>query len=163
MGRKGRSFLNQRVFHANTPADMERIGSRVAAGLFPGAFVALRGEMGAGKTVFSRGVGLALHTEEVRSPTFTIVQEHDTCPPLFHFDAYRVSEEELYDIGFDDYLSRNGIILLEWPQNVPGILPPARLEVEITGSGDEVRTVTLRALGEPYETLLQTWDEDEKQ
>jgi len=158
MGGKGRAFVTEKRFCAKTEQQMLQLGACVAKALQGGSFVALFGNMGAGKTVFTRGMGLALGTEEVASPTFTIVQEHDTQPPLFHFDAYRVGEEELYDIGFDEYLTRNGIIVMEWPQNAGSLLPEERLEVEISGSGEQERIVVIRALGEAYEGLLVKLD-----
>ena len=145
---------------AVTEEEMLRLGNCIAGYLFAGAFVALYGDMGAGKTVFSRGIGEALGTDDVCSPTFTIVQEHTTQPPLFHFDAYRVNDAELYDIGWEDYLARGGIILMEWPQNVPDLLPKERLEVEIKGSGLQTREISVRAIGAAYENVVAALEEE---
>ena len=86
-------------------------------------FVCLYGDLGAGKTAFVRGVGNALRCDRVTSPTFTIVQEYDTDPPIYHFDAYRLSSSsDLYAAGYEDYLYAPGVIMMEWPEIVPDAL-----------------------------------------
>lgn len=128
---------------------------RLGRTLFPGAFVALHGNLGAGKTVLVRGVGLALGVQEVTSPTFTIVQEYDTVPRLLHFDAYRLSDaDELYAIGFDDYLRERALILMEWAELVADALPRERLEIRLTGDGAAPRRIELCAIGAAYEEVL---------
>ena len=97
----------------------------LAAKLRPGDVVAYRGDLGAGKTAFTRGLarGLGCHGR-VTSPTFTIVNEYEGPTPLFHFDLYRLGgEEELWDIGWEDYLARNGVCAVEWSEIAPGALP----------------------------------------
>lgn len=139
-----------------TEGDMEALGARLGARLFPGSFVALFGDLGAGKSVLVRGLGRYLGQDHISSPTFTIVQEYPTEPPLFHFDAYRLADEdELYAMGYEDYLTRNGLLLMEWAQRVPLALPKNRLEVHITGSGAEPRQVRLVAFGTEYQALLE--------
>lgn len=139
-----------------TESDMEALGTRIAQALPNGGFVALYGDLGAGKTVLSRGAGRALGLDHLSSPTFTIVQEYPTAPPLFHFDAYRLADEdELYAMGFEDYLDRGGLILMEWADRVPGALPQDRLDLEIVGSGAEERTVRLMPHGTTYEGLVR--------
>lgn len=128
----------------------------MATALFPGAFIALYGALGAGKTAFVRGVAAKLGIEGICSPTFTIVQEHAGTLPLYHFDAYRLQcGEELCDIGFEDYLYKNGIIMLEWPENIKEILPDARLDIHIEGSGEESRTLSWLAHDEKHAALLE--------
>ena len=91
------------------------LGARIAQGMFPGAFLALFGDLGAGKTTFTRALAAARGIRDVTSPTFTIVHEYGGEPPLFHFDAYRLcAGDELYAIGFEDYLSRGGIIAVSY-------------------------------------------------
>ncbi len=140
----------------NTEQETESLGAALAPGLFPGAFLALYGGLGAGKTAFCRGLAQALSNEGVTSPTFTIVQEHPGKDfMLFHFDAYRLkNEEELYGIGYFDYLDRNGVILMEWPDIVPGALPSERLDVRIVGAGDASRSITMTPRGVRHQTLL---------
>ena len=135
---------------------LEEIAGSIAAGLFPGAFIALFGDLGAGKTAFTRYAAKALGIDDIQSPTFTIVREHDGSIPLFHFDCYRLEdEEELYAIGFDDYLARGGAIIMEWCERVPYALPNERLELHIEGSGAMPRTLRFVPVGKKYQTLLE--------
>ena len=146
----------ERTLTLKTEQDMEALGSRIARALPTGGFVALYGDLGAGKTVLCRGAGRALGLDHLSSPTFTIVQEYPTVPPLFHFDAYRLADEdELYAMGFEDYLDRSGLILMEWADRVTGALPRERLDIEIVGSGADARTVRLAPHGESYEGLVK--------
>ena len=146
----------ERTLTLKTEGDMEALGMRIAQALPHGGFVALYGDLGAGKTVLSRGAGRALGLDHLSSPTFTIVQEYPTAPPLFHFDAYRLADEdELYAMGFEDYLDRGGLFLMEWADRVPDALPRDRLDIEIVGSGADVRTVRLLPRGERYEGLVK--------
>ena len=139
-----------------TEWEMEALGERIARALPGGGFVALYGDLGAGKTVLCRGAGKALGLDHLSSPTFTIVQEYPTVPPLFHFDAYRLADEdELYAMGFEDYLDRGGLILMEWADRVPLALPRERLDIEIVGSGADHRTVRLTPHGTSYEGLVK--------
>ena len=145
----------ERTLTLKTEQDMEALGARIAQALPNGGFVALCGDLGAGKTVLCRGAGKALGLDHLCSPTFTIVQEYPTVPPLFHFDAYRLEDEdELYAMGFEDYLDRGGLILMEWADRVPGALPRDRLDIEIVGSGGDERRVRVMPHGEAYERLV---------
>jgi len=137
-------------------AALSRLGAELAKGLFPGAFIALFGGLGAGKTTLAKAIGRALGIEDIQSPTFTIVREHMGRLPLFHFDAYRLEDEdELYAMGYEDYLARNGVIIMEWCENVPCALPPERLDIRISGSGMEPRELHLRPRGSRYEAMLE--------
>ncbi|MDO4342674.1 MAG: tRNA (adenosine(37)-N6)-threonylcarbamoyltransferase complex ATPase subunit type 1 TsaE [Eubacteriales bacterium] len=136
--------------------DMLDLGARLVKCLTPPAFVALHGDLGAGKTALVHGMGEALGVDTVTSPTFTIVQEYDTKPKLYHFDAYRLSDaDELYAIGFDDYLRENAVLVMEWAELVEEALPQERLELTILGSGAEERTVFAEAKGAVYERILE--------
>jgi len=134
----------------------EEIGAIIANGLFPGAFIALYGELGAGKTTLARAIARGAGIDDIQSPTFTIVREHRGGRyPLFHFDAYRVtSADELYDIGYGDYLTENGVIIMEWCENVPGALPQNRLDVKIVGSGNFPREISVEPHGADYLPIL---------
>ena len=110
---------------SHSETETEAAGQALAAKLRPGDVVAYRGDLGAGKTAFTRGLarGLGCH-RRVTSPTFTIVNEYEGPTPLFHFDLYRLGgEEELWDIGWEDYLARNGVCAVEWSEIAPGALP----------------------------------------
>ncbi len=143
------------TLHGLSEASMEALGHALGQQLFPGAFLAFFGDLGAGKTTLTRALASSLGIDGIASPTFTIVREHEGNLPLFHFDAYRLSDEdELFAIGFDDYFARGGVIAMEWCENVPGALPEERLELHLTGSGAEPRTIRLSAKGKAYETIL---------
>jgi len=104
--------------------------------------------LGAGKTAFTRGLVRGLgYNGRVTSPTFTVVNEYEASIPVFHFDAYRLSgEEELYDIGFEDYLNRNGVCVIEWSEIVDAILPSDSIKVTIK-HGTDVNTRDIEILG----------------
>lgn len=131
----------------NSPEETEELGRRLAAVLTPGSVVAYTGDLGAGKTAFTRGLARGLGIEGgVTSPTFTIVNEYEGGRmPLFHFDMYRLGgEEELFDIGWDDYLARGGVCAVEWSENVAGALEGDAVRVDIRrGAHDQQRIISL--------------------
>jgi tRNA threonylcarbamoyl adenosine modification protein YjeE len=120
-----------------------RLGASIAAGLAAGDAVALWGELGAGKTTLARAILAALGvTEDVPSPTFTLVQSYDTSPPVAHYDLYRLrNARELEELGFEDALA-DGAVLVEWPERAPEALPPETLHVRL-GTGDAGRKARL--------------------
>jgi tRNA threonylcarbamoyladenosine biosynthesis protein TsaE len=113
--------------------ETEACGRELARTLKPGSVVALYGGLGAGKTAFVRGLAQGLEVQEdVSSPTFTIVNEYPGKVPLFHFDLYRLhGAEELYDIGWEDYLDRGGICALEWSERAEGLFGPETVKVTL--------------------------------
>ena len=138
------------TYITNSPAETEALGERLAARLSPGAVVAYTGDLGAGKTAFTRGLARGLGiTDPVTSPTFTIVNEYEGGRiPLFHFDMYRLgSSEELYDIGWEDYLSRGGVCAVEWSEIVTDALEPDTVRVDLRrGDRDTQRRVTIEGV-----------------
>lgn len=121
-------------FITNSEEETERLGARLAVKLEPGAVIAFTGDLGAGKTAFTRGLARGLGIpDRVTSPTFTIVNEYEGGRlPLFHFDMYRLgSADELFDIGWEDYLARKGVCAVEWSENVSDALEEGTLSVEI--------------------------------
>jgi tRNA threonylcarbamoyl adenosine modification protein YjeE len=116
-----------------------RLGAGIASGLRPGDAVALWGDLGAGKTTLARAILRALGvSEDVPSPTFTLVQSYDTNPPVAHYDLYRLkSSREIAELGFEDALT-DGAALVEWPERAPEYLPPDALHVRL-GLLDGVR------------------------
>lgn len=118
---------------SRSEAETETIGEALAKSLLPGTVLAFRGDLGMGKTAFTRGLARGLGcTDRVTSPTFTIVNEYAGRIPLFHFDMYRLPDEEaLFDIGWDDYLARGGVCAVEWSKRVAGALPPETITVTL--------------------------------
>ena len=135
----------------NSERETEEIGRRFAEKLPGGTVVAMYGDLGAGKTAFVRGMarGLGLSCR-VSSPTFTIVNEYLGDRELIHFDMYRLGDsEELFDIGWEDYLDRGGVCAVEWSENVSDALPQDTIYVEIrreTEQDSRVITITGRDL-----------------
>lgn len=143
-----------RSFFCGNESETIDLAGRLAPHLEPGMFVSLCGDLGSGKTAFVRGVGIALGYDRVTSPTFTIVQEYDTDPRLYHFDAYRLSgSNELHAMGFDDYLDGSGVILMEWPEIVLEAIPDQRLEIRLKVIG-EGREIEMLPFGERYERMV---------
>lgn len=137
---------------SGSAADTEAFGEHLAKALRPGDVVAFTGALGMGKTALTRGLARGLGFRgRVTSPTFTIVNEYDGDLPLFHFDMYRLSSsDELYDIGWDDYLARGGVCAVEWSERVADALPEDAVRVDITRGdvdGSRVITVTGREVG----------------
>lgn len=118
---------------SRSEAETEAVGEALAKSLMPGAVLAFRGDLGMGKTAFTRGLARGLGcTDRVTSPTFTIVNEYTGRIPLFHFDMYRLPDEEaLFDIGWDDYLARGGVCAVEWSERVAGALPPDTVTITL--------------------------------
>lgn len=131
----------------NSPSETEALGESLAGQLEPGTVIAFTGDLGAGKTAFVRGLARGLEVRErVTSPTFTIVNEYEGGRlPLFHFDMYRLgSADELFDIGWEDYLARGGICAVEWSENVSDALDNDCLRVDIRrGENDDQRIITI--------------------
>jgi tRNA threonylcarbamoyladenosine biosynthesis protein TsaE len=129
----------------NSPAETEAVGAALGAIIPAGTVLAYRGDLGAGKTAFTRGLARGLgYTEPVTSPTYTIVNEYlGGRLPLFHFDMYRLrSSDDLWDIGWEDYLDRNGVCAVEWSENVEDALEGA-ISVTIEKTGEESRCITV--------------------
>ncbi len=128
---------------SHSPEDTARFAEDIAGRLAAGDILLYRGDMGAGKTTFTKGLAAALDVRDVvTSPTFAIVNEYNGKFPLFHFDLYRIDNfDDLYAMGFFDYLGRNGIIAAEWSENIPG------LEQELSRDG-RVITVIFEITGE---------------
>ena len=132
-------------FLTNSPEETEAVGKRLGQALKPGAVIAYQGDLGAGKTAFTRGVALGLGAkEQVTSPTYTIVNEYLSGKyPLFHFDMYRLaSSDDLFDIGWEDYLDRGGICAVEWSENVADAMENA-IVVTIEKLGEDARRFTI--------------------
>ena len=129
----------------NSPAQTEALGAALGRIIPAGTVLAYRGDLGAGKTAFTRGLAAGLgYREPVTSPTYTIVNEYlGGRLPLFHFDMYRLaSADDLWDIGWEDYLDRQGVCAVEWSENVTEALEGA-VTITIEKLGENTRRVTM--------------------
>ena len=129
----------------NSPEETEALGAALANVLTPGTVIAYRGDLGAGKPAFTRGLARGLGCKElVTSPTYTIVNEYlGGRLPLFHFDMYRLrSADDLWDIGWEDYLDRGGVCAVEWSENVAEAMEDA-ISVTIEKLGEDTRRITI--------------------
>ena len=137
------------IFLTHSPEETEKIGASLAKQLSPGTVIAYRGDLGAGKTAFTRGLARGLgYTDLVTSPTYTIVNEYLSGRiPLFHFDMYRLkNSDDLFDIGWDDYLERGGVCAVEWSENVADAMENA-IFVTIEKTGEGTRRITVEGGG----------------
>lgn len=134
-------------YQSQSVEETEQIGANLAQRLNPGAVLAFTGDLGAGKTAFVRGLAKGLGiTERVTSPTFTIVNEYAGGRlPLFHFDMYRLgSSDELFDIGWEDYLTRGGVCAVEWSEIIADALEGGCIQVDIRqGESENQRLVAI--------------------
>ena len=133
------------IYITNSPDETEALGAALGRILPPGTVIAYRGDLGAGKTAFTRGLAKGLgYRDMVTSPTYTIVNEYlGGRLPLFHFDMYRLgSAEDLWDIGWDDYLDRGGICAVEWSENVDDAMENA-IYVTIYKTGEGSRRIVI--------------------
>ena len=141
-------------FLTNSPEENEKVGAALGRILNPGAVIAYRGDLGAGKTAFTRGLARGLGVREpVTSPTYTIVNEYlGGSMPLFHFDMYRLgSEDELFDIGWEDYLDRGGVCAVEWSEQVADAMPEDTVYITISRRAEDERwrTITIEGVQLP--------------
>lgn len=138
--------------------ETESLGYRLGSLLCGGEVITLDGDLGAGKTAISKSIALGLGIEEhITSPTFTIVNEYEGRCALYHFDVYRIGDpEEMYDIGYEEYVDSDGVCIIEWSSLIRGILPVERLEVLIhRGAEEGHREIELIPHGESYEKLVE--------
>ena len=135
--------------------DMIRFGEKLAKYMFAGFIITLDGDLGAGKTTFTKGIGKGLGIQKViNSPTFTIVKVYQGVMPLYHFDAYRL-EGQNEELGFEEMFEDEGVCVIEWPMFIEDILPKERLEIKIFKNDDETRSFDLIAKGEKYKKVLE--------
>ena len=142
-------------FYTASAYETEELGARLGRQLWPGAVIAFYGDLGAGKTAFTRGLARGLGiVDTITSPTYTIVNEYSGKIPLFHFDMYRLtSSEDLFDIGWEDYLTRDGVIAVEWSERVEDALEDAlKIDIRRDPERDNGRRIIIEG-GEKYADL----------
>ena len=134
----------------------KEIGYKLGELLFPGSVICLIGDLGAGKTTMTQSLAQALKVDDyITSPTFTIVNEYEGDIPLYHFDVYRIgSSDEMYDIGYEEYINGEGVCIIEWANLIEDILPEEYLYIELNYK-DMSREMTLKPIGEKYEKIVE--------
>ena len=141
--------MPERIFETNSPKETYEFARQMGEKAFPGMIIALSGDLGVGKTLFTQGFAEGLGVKEsVSSPTFTILQIYDSGRlPLFHFDVYRIAEpEEMDEIGFEDYIFGDGVSMIEWAELIDELIPEEALRVRIekdTEKGFDYRKITV--------------------
>lgn len=142
-----------------SPDQTRTIGERLARDLRPGDVLCLWGDLGAGKSELTRGIASGLGVQgPVTSPSFTILNVYeDGRLPLYHFDWYRLeSSEELYELGMDEYLTGDGVCVIEWPGICPDAIPETRLDITVTPVTDTAREITLTPQGTYHPITMET-------
>jgi tRNA threonylcarbamoyladenosine biosynthesis protein TsaE len=150
-------LLERRLVSGDAPATRE-LGARLAGVARAGDLVCLRGDLGAGKTQLAKGFGAGLGvTDTISSPSFILMAEYAGRLPLFHVDLYRLADAaDVLTGGLIDERQADGVTLVEWPERMESVLPAARLDISIEGTGEEPRTITLRAGSPELARYLET-------
>ena len=137
--------MKSRVFHTESEDETIELGERLAAELPPKAVVLLIGNLGAGKTTLTKGIvkGLgAAEPDEVSSPTFTLIHEYS--PGVYHVDLYRLdTPAQVESLGLDELFERNAVVLIEWGEKFPGLMPRERIEIRLRASGENSREIEI--------------------
>lgn len=148
-------MMNQYEFISNQPEETIEFSKRLAKHLEPGDVIALEGDLGAGKTTFTKGLALGLEIKKnVNSPTFTIIKEYQGRMPLYHMDVYRV-EDSFEDLGFDEYFEGNGVTVVEWAHLIEEQLPMELLTISLFLGENGTRRFVLEPKGKRYEELCK--------
>jgi tRNA threonylcarbamoyladenosine biosynthesis protein TsaE len=135
--------------------DTQAFAKRLSSFLQPGDVITLEGDLGAGKTTFTKGLAVGLGIgRTVNSPTFTIIKEYHGKMPLYHMDVYRLEDSD-EDLGFDEYFSGNGVTVIEWAHIIEEQLPSERLNIYLYHEGNDSRKIVLKPLGARYEQLCK--------
>jgi len=150
--------VSEHTFLSRSPEETERLGEGLAKRLQAGDVVALSGELGTGKTTLVRGIarGLGVKEDEVASPSFTIINEYPSSPPLYHIDFYRLERlEELTEIGYWEYLEGEGIVVIEWADRIPEAIPPASIWLTLRFRQGEEREIKVKGEGEIFRRIVE--------
>ncbi len=140
------------IYETNSSDETLALGEKLGREATPGTVITLSGDLGVGKTVFAKGFAIGLGiSDPITSPTFTILCEYDSGRiPLYHFDVYRIADpEEMFEVGFDDYICGDGVCLIEWAELIEELLPAQRTSIVISRDPDgdfDHRTITVEEL-----------------
>lgn len=146
------------TIRTNSAEQTIAFGESLGSKLGPGDIVALFGDLGAGKTTITKGIARGAGVEaEVHSPTFTLIHEHPGRAPFYHVDLYRLTEEEEIEwLGMDDYFYGEGIVVIEWADRAPTLLPSERIEINLKTVGDEQRQIHIDATSERLRLIVKS-------
>lgn len=141
----------------NNLKDTEKIGKIIACCLEKGSVLCLDGDLGAGKTTLTQFIAKEFGVSEyITSPTFTIIKEYEGRLPFYHMDVYRIdSEDDMYDLGYDEYIYSEGVTIIEWSHKIKGILPDERISIEIQRIDDSGRIMIIGGRGSAYDKLAE--------
>ncbi|MFU0782894.1 MAG: tRNA (adenosine(37)-N6)-threonylcarbamoyltransferase complex ATPase subunit type 1 TsaE [Thermoanaerobacterium thermosaccharolyticum] len=145
-------------FKTKSPNETEKIGFKLGSLLKRGSIVLISGELGVGKTVFTKGIAKGMGIDDyVTSPTFMIVNEHLGDIPLYHFDVYRIDDyTELYDIGYEEYFYGDGVCVIEWPEKIKPLIPKENIFIRMNmGDTFDERTIEIVSNGEKYDEVVK--------
>lgn len=143
----------------NTLAATKTLGIRLGELAEAGDIITLAGDLGAGKTTLTQFIGQGLEVPQscyITSPTFSLLHEYPGRLPLYHFDLYRLSEEEISELGFEDYLYGKGVSVVEWSERLGYLMPENRLHITLKHRDENSRIVELRALGEKNYKIMES-------
>lgn len=139
----------------NNEEETIELAQNIESEKFPNMVICLVGELGSGKTMFTKGIATALGIKEnVTSPTYTIIKEYEGELPLYHMDVYRLNGN-VEGLGIEEYFSKGGIVVIEWADTIKDVLPKERLDIKIRVTGENRRVLILKPLGEKYENLCE--------
>jgi tRNA threonylcarbamoyladenosine biosynthesis protein TsaE len=144
--------------------ETSNIGEQLGRLLSSGNIICLSGDLGAGKTAFTKGIAKGMGIEDyVTSPTYTIINEYEGRLPLYHFDVYRLNDvEEMYELGYEEYFFGDGVVVLEWADIVRDIIPGERLWITILNTkGDNSREIIIEPTGETYDNIVKGMEHNE--
>lgn len=145
-------------YKSNSAEETLSLAKHLAKYLKPGDILCLYGDLGSGKTTFTKGLaeGLKIKKEKVHSPTFTLLNIYEGKRPLYHFDLYRMDDiKEILNIGYEEFVYGDGIAVIEWADKLKELLPEEYLKIEFKHKGDDQRSLALSAQGSGYEALLK--------
>ncbi len=141
----------------NNLKDTEQVGKIIARCLEGGAVLCLDGDLGVGKTAITQFIAREFGVEDyITSPTFTIIKEYEGRLPFYHMDVYRIdSEEDMYDLGYEEYIYSHGVTIIEWSNKIEDILPDERINIKIQRLNDTSRIMTIDGRGRVFEKIAE--------
>lgn len=134
--------------------DTIEVAQNIESEKFPNMVICLNGDLGSGKTVFTKGFASAMAIEEVTSPTFNIIKEYTGELPLYHMDVYRTNGK-VEDLGLEEYFNKGGVTIIEWAEMIEDYLPKERLDITFKITGENSRTIIITPYGEKYQSLCE--------